>query len=115
MFLGQTAALVLLGAGKEVVLLNLNDGHAVSLILALLSGDGFLRVAPVFHLSQLLDLLLEFRGQEVGEDQQTTGQSWHHQNLTSSEKKMLETFFLVFQVPDVTEDLTADTETGGES
>ena len=65
MFLGQTAAVGLLGAWKEVVMLNLNDGHAVSLILGHLPGDGYLRLAPEFHLSQLLDLLLKFRGEEV--------------------------------------------------
>ena len=83
MIFGQTATVGLLGGGgEEVVVLNLNDAH-----IALLPAGGFL--LRVVNLSQLLDLLLEFCGEEVGKNQQTTGQSWHHQNLTSSEKKVL--------------------------
>lgn len=111
MFLGQAATVAFLLAGEEVVMLNLNDGHTPSL----LAGVGHRLTAPVVQSPQLSDLLLVFRGEQVGEHQQATHQSWHHQHLTSSEKKLLETFFSIFQTPDVTVGLGADTEAGGQS
>ena len=113
MFLGQAATLALLLVGEEVVMLNLNDGHAHT--LGLLAGVGHLLTTPIVQPPQLSDLVLALRGEQVGEHQQATGQRWHHQHLTSSEKKVLETFFSIFRIPDVTVGLRADTEGGGQS
>ena len=111
MFLGQAATLALLLAGEEVVMLNLNDGHADTLGLQALH----LLTTPIVQSPQLSDLVLVFRGEQVREHQQATGQRWHHQHLTSSEKKVLKTFFPIFQIADVTVGLRAHTEGAGQS
>ena len=113
MFLGQAATVAWLLIGEEVVKLNSRYGGHTDTV-ALLDGAGILPTTPVVKAPHISDLFLAFRGEEVGEDQQATGQSRQHQHLTSSEEKVLETFFSIFQIPDVTVDLRDDTETGGQ-
>ena len=115
MILGQAATLAALLAVEEVVMLNLDDGHTDTGRGGHLAGLGYLLTEPVVTSPQLSDLLLVFRGEQVGEHQQATGQSWHHHHLTSSEKKVLETFFSILHIPNMTVGLGADTEAGGQS
>ena len=105
MFL-DTAARV----GEEIVMLKLNDGHANTVVL--LPGVGVLVAASVANPPQLCDLFSVFRGEQVGKYQQAACQSWHHQCLAGSEKKKLETFFLIIPIPDVTIGLRSNSQTG---
>ena len=91
---------------KEIVMLNLNDGHTDT--AGILVGVGILLAASVAIPPQLADLFLVFRGEEIGEYQQATGQSWQHQCLTCSKENKLETFFFIFPIPDETKGLRAE-------